>query len=180
MRRAVPVALGLGSNLGDRLAILRRAAECLAADGIDRAISSSVYETPPWGILDQPDFLNLVLVGETDWEPPAILNYAKSLEIELGREPAPRYGPRRIDIDLIAFGDARWESPGLEVPHPRLAERSFVLWPLREVWPDWIHPISGRRVTELCAELQARGAKIRVFAPPVLADPSVAETPIEL
>jgi 2-amino-4-hydroxy-6-hydroxymethyldihydropteridine diphosphokinase len=166
MSRWIRVALGLGGNLGDRLGVLRQAVEKLSLDVLQGAKSSSVYETPPWGILNQPDFLNLVVTGDSQWQPPAILNYAKSLERELGRQPGERFGPRLIDIDLIAYGEQVWDSEGLAVPHPRMAERSFVLHPLRELWPEWTHPVSGKTVTTLCDELPAEStARIRVFAP---------------
>ena len=102
---------------------------------------SSIYETEPWGITDQPKFLNAVVVGETDWKPPAILNYIKDLERVLGRTETVRNGPRIIDLDLLVYGDQTWESPGLAVPHPGFASREVVLRPLCDVWTDWLHPM---------------------------------------
>ena len=162
------VAIGLGSNLGDRRLNLQNAVWRLAEDGLAFTVSSSVYETAPWGIIDQPAFLNAVIIGETDWKPPALLHLLKSLEREMGRVEGVRNGPRLIDLDLLVYGDLAWESPGLQVPHLRLKERDFVLVPLAEVWPDWRHPVekaSAKSILESLARTQPLSAK--VFALPL-------------
>jgi 2-amino-4-hydroxy-6-hydroxymethyldihydropteridine diphosphokinase len=157
VNQRVKVAIGLGANLGDRLGTLAKAATELAEDFLEGAVVSSVYESPPWGVKEQPDFLNAVIVGESEWRPPAILNYLKDLESRLGRKPGPKYGPRIIDLDILAYGETEWSGDGIEVPHPRLTERDFVLLPLKEVWPGWRHPRLGRTVETLCADLAGKG-----------------------
>lgn len=167
MNQQVKVALALGGNLGDRLAVLTEAVKTLEAEFLDDMKCSSIYETPPWGITEQPDFLNLVVTGLAEWKPPAILNFVKTLERELGRVPAQKNGPRLVDIDLIAYGESTWESPEVTVPHPRMHERDFVLVPLVEIWPDWKHPSLGKSARELLASLP-RVRAARIFGPPNL------------
>ena len=126
------VFLGIGGNLGDRVAHLRHALWLLAQDCGDLTISP-VYETPPWGDTDQPMFLNLVARGKTVLSPQLLLARVKAIEFEVGRRPTRRWGPRVIDIDILLFGDVSLKHPELELPHPRIAERPFVLLPLREI-----------------------------------------------
>ena len=172
MNQKTRIALALGGNLGDRLAVLTKAVRLLSDEFVTGVRVSKVYETPPWGVTDQPDFLNLVLTGDSEWKPPAILNFVKALEKELGRVPAERNGPRLVDIDLVAYGEQIWESPEVTVPHPRMHQRDFVLVPLCDVWPEWKHPRFGKTVRELLAELEKRTpAAVKVFAPP----PAVVE-----
>jgi 2-amino-4-hydroxy-6-hydroxymethyldihydropteridine diphosphokinase len=140
MNQKTRVAIGLGSNLGDRAEMLRRAASLIAEDVLENAVTSQIYETPPWGVLDQPLFLNAVIVGWSEWLPPSLVAYLKNLEKTLGRQPGIRFGPRLIDLDLLVFGETIWKSDGVTVPHPRLMEREFALRPLAELWPDWRHP----------------------------------------
>lgn len=146
------VAIALGANLGDRLRALEQAAARLAEDlfdGSDEVRVSSVYETTPWGIADQPAFLNAVIVGLSEWKPPAIVTFLKSIEREMGRQEGPRNGPRAIDCDLIAWGNHTWASDGVTVPHPRWRERDFVILPLREAWPDWTPPGEATPVAKM-------------------------------
>jgi 2-amino-4-hydroxy-6-hydroxymethyldihydropteridine diphosphokinase len=130
--------LGLGSNVGDRRANLQAAADALPAHGVTVLASSSVYETAPVGeVLDQPDFLNACLRVETGLAPEELLDAAKAVERELGREPGgPRHGPRPIDVDVLSLGDRVHESPRLRLPHPETASRRFVLVPLFELDPE--------------------------------------------
>ena len=151
MKQLTKIAIALGSNLGDREAFLRGAAGAFALEFLERASGSSIYETEPWGISDQPKYLNAVIVGWSEWKPPAILNFLKQIERDLGRKATVRYGPREIDLDLLAYGEFTWKSEGLVVPHERLAEREFVLVPFAEVWPDWRHPILGKTAGEILA-----------------------------
>ena len=127
--------IGLGSNLGDREGFLRRALELLRVEPeIDVTAVSSVRETDPVGLVDQPRFLNAVARVETDLAPRELLDRMLAAERELGRRrDGPRFGPRTIDLDLLLYGDEQIEEPGLEIPHPRLAERRFVLEPLAEL-----------------------------------------------
>ena len=147
--------IGLGSNLGDREAFLRRALELLRADpDIDVIEVSKVRETDPVGLVDQPRFLNAVARVETDLPPRELLDRMLAAERELGRRRnGARFGPRTIDLDLLLYGDEEIREPGLIVPHPRLAERRFVLEPLHELDPGLVVPGRGR-VSDLLSALQ--------------------------
>lgn len=159
MNQQVRIALALGGNLGDRLQVLGDTVRRLSEEFLTEVKVSAVYETPPWGITEQPAFLNLVLTGNSEWKPPAILNFVKTLEREIGRVPAPRNGPRLIDIDLVAYGEQVWQSPEVEAPHPRMHERDFVLVPFCDVWPEWKHPRLNKTARELLAGLPKIEAK---------------------
>ncbi len=140
--------LALGSNLGDRLENLRRAVhELVRSDALRVERLSSVWETPPVPE-GQPSFYNAVVRGFTSLEPEELLRRAKAIEAELGRTPTWRWGPRTIDIDILFVGDRRVSTPELTVPHPRIAERAFVLLPLMEVAPSPL-PVLGRTAREL-------------------------------
>jgi 2-amino-4-hydroxy-6-hydroxymethyldihydropteridine diphosphokinase len=142
--------VGLGSNLGDRRATILRAAEL-----IDAARLSTIRETEPWGYADQPAFLNAVAELDTELEPRRLLDRLLEVEAELGRERGEiRWGPRTIDLDLLLYGDLAIEEPGLTVPHPRLAERLFVLEPLSELAPARKIPGNGT-VSEALAGIQS-------------------------
>ena len=131
MNQWVKVAVGLGSNLEDRRKNIETALAKLQEDLFEDPMQASpIYESEPWGLKEQPRFLNAVCIGLTEWKPPAILNYLKSLELELGRLSSVKNGPRLIDLDLLIYGDQEWQSDGLQVPHPGLPIRSFVLLPL--------------------------------------------------
>jgi 2-amino-4-hydroxy-6-hydroxymethyldihydropteridine diphosphokinase len=145
--------VGLGSNLGDREATIRRAVEVLGErPGSRVAAVSTLRETDPVGVEDQPRFLNGVVALEVALTARALLDELLAVERELGRDRSreTRWGPRTIDLDLLLFGDEVVDEPGLTVPHPRLAERRFVLEPLHELEPDLTLP-DGRAVRELVA-----------------------------
>jgi 2-amino-4-hydroxy-6-hydroxymethyldihydropteridine diphosphokinase len=150
--------LGLGGNVGDVRTTLDKAIALLAdnKDIILRARSSD-YATPPWGVRDQPPFINLAIAVETTLSPRALLDRALEVERALGRDRAreTRWGPRTIDIDLIAYDDLVLNEPDLALPHPRLFERAFVLVPLAEIVPDRV--IAGRRVKEAADEADKGG-----------------------
>ncbi len=137
--------VGLGSNLGDREKMLRRALELLEADDDIRVVAiSTIRETDPVEIEDQPRFLNAAAAVETELGPQELLGRLLGIELTLGRtREGPRYGPRTIDLDLLLYGDEVVDGPGLHVPHPRLAERRFALEPLRELDPELVVPGAG-------------------------------------
>lgn len=168
----VLVAIGLGSNLGDRAARLRfGAARLVRSLGALRC--SSVYETLPREVEEQPPFLNACCTGRARLGPMALLRELKRIERAAGRDPGGmRFGPRELDLDLLLYGDAVVDRPGLSVPHPRLHERAFALVPLREIAPDWRHPRLGRSIAELAAAVGTEGVK-RV-APPLRGTPAPA------
>lgn len=166
------VAVGLGSNLGDRLdhlvAGMRDLGESMAI-----LACSSVYESQAVGDRDQGPFLNLVLLGTTERDPLELLAAAAEVEARSGRRRTRRWGPRTLDVDLILWGDRILDLPDLKVPHPRWMERSFVLAPLAEVGPDLVDPESGRPVAEIWEERRSvlEPAVIR-YPPPSLPEPA--------
>jgi len=144
------VAFGLGSNLGGRLQNLREAAERLAYCGFIIEGKSNVFETEPWGVADQPSFLNACVGGrvDTNLSPVKVLRIIKKIESGMGRKKNFRYGPRIIDIDLLIMGSITYESGFLSIPHKEIFNRAFVLYPLAEIFPRWTHPVTGESVSE--------------------------------
>jgi 2-amino-4-hydroxy-6-hydroxymethyldihydropteridine diphosphokinase len=160
--------LGLGSNLGDRLAHLQRAVDLLGTeDGVRVLRSSRVYETDPVGGPPQPDYLNAVIQIETDLSPRELLRTCMGVEIELGRIRDERWGPRTIDVDVLTYGGEKIDEPDLVVPHPRMHERGFVLVPLAELDADPPLP-GGRRLGDLRLE-PGSVLGVHPFAPPLRA-----------
>jgi len=141
---AVFAYIGLGSNLGDRREMIARALEQLRPRRV-----STIVETEPWGVADQPRFLNAVAEIETDLEPAALLDRLLDVERGLGRVRKEKWGPRAIDLDLLLYGDRQIASDTLSVPHPRLPDRKFVLEGLAELCPDRTVPGRGRTVRQL-------------------------------
>jgi 2-amino-4-hydroxy-6-hydroxymethyldihydropteridine diphosphokinase len=165
----MPEALvGFGGNVGDVRATLARAIAALCDGEEVRLLARSAdYRTPPWGVEDQPAFVNACIAVETRLSPRALLARAQAIELALGRARVKeqRWGPRAIDIDLLAYDDLAVDEPDLELPHPRLFERAFVLVPLMEIAPDRV--IAGRRVRELLARVDAAGVeKLPPLSPP--------------
>jgi 2-amino-4-hydroxy-6-hydroxymethyldihydropteridine diphosphokinase len=151
--------LGLGSNLGDRHQNLKRALAFLG-QRLKVATVSSIYDTEPRGDVDQPRFLNLVCQVSTRLSPEALLALAKGIECKLGRV-SKSGAPRPIDIDILFYSDRVLRTAELVIPHPRLTKRAFVLVPLAEIAPDLAHPVNGKKVTELLAELDGAQGVLR-------------------
>jgi len=153
------VYLGLGANLGDRLANLRLALARLQTLARLEEVSS-LYETEPQGLADQPLFFNAVCRVSTGLEPQAFLRFLKNLEREIGRRPGgQRWGPRPIDLDILLYDDRVVDAPELTLPHPLLAERAFVLVPLCELAPELRHPLLGKTMRDLLASVGEKGAR---------------------
>jgi 2-amino-4-hydroxy-6-hydroxymethyldihydropteridine diphosphokinase len=158
MRTLAAIALGsnLESRFGDRAANLREAVRRIEGLGEVRAVSS-FYDTAPVGYLEQPRFLNGALLLETEVEPRALMRELLGVERAMGRERvgAPVKGPRVIDLDLLLYGDWVLWAEDLILPHPRMEERRFVLEPLAEIAPEWMHPVLGVTVRELLSRVVA-------------------------
>jgi 2-amino-4-hydroxy-6-hydroxymethyldihydropteridine diphosphokinase len=142
------VYLGLGSNLGDRLLNLNKAIELLS-EKIQILKKSKIYISKAVGYTDQPDFYNTVLYGKTDLSPEELFNFIKDVEKNAGRVYRFHWGPREIDIDILFYNDLVYKSDKLNIPHPRLHERDFVLLPLIELNPKLFHPVLNKRVSDL-------------------------------
>lgn len=152
------IYIALGSNLGDRLNNLH-SAEMALPPAVHVLRGSPVYETPPWGYLDQEDFLNQVLQAETYLTPEELLAYLKRIEARLGRKRSVKNGPRLIDLDILFYDDLIREGPKLTIPHPGIGDRAFVLVPLADLAPDLHHPKSGQTIHELLQKVDQRGIR---------------------
>jgi 2-amino-4-hydroxy-6-hydroxymethyldihydropteridine diphosphokinase len=151
------VYLALGSNLGERAENLSRARAALPRHAIEPVASSAVYETEPWGPVPQGRYLNQVLRTTTKLAPRAVLMAVLAIERALGRDRRreARFGPRTLDIDILAYDNLAIREPDLEIPHPRLLERAFVLVPLAEIAPDLV--VNGVRVRDALAAVDHTG-----------------------
>ena len=164
MAGTVIAYLGLGSNLGDRMAALTDALALLdAARGMRRVSRSSVYETEPWGVTDQSKFLNLAAGFETTLTPVDLLAACQSVEATVGRTASYRWGPRLIDVDILLYGGevVNLATPDLQIPHPRLHQRAFALVPLAEIAADTPVPPGGLAVRRLLDDVDGREGVIR-------------------
>jgi 2-amino-4-hydroxy-6-hydroxymethyldihydropteridine diphosphokinase len=151
--------LGLGSNLGDRQANLADAVKLLPNERLKVKRTSSIWETEPRDILDQPWFLNQVVEIETDLFPRQLFQHLQRIEREMGRIKRMPKGPRLIDLDILLYGSAVVKTRDLEIPHPRMTERRFVLAPLAELAPDLRHPMLRKTMRELLAVVAGQSAK---------------------
>ena len=159
MTQDVTAYLGLGANLGDRMGNLGQALDLLASTPrISTVAISSIYETEPWGLTDQPNFLNLTVEILTSLDPGELLKAVKGIEQEIGRIPTVRYGPRSIDIDILLYGELviDWSTPDLQIPHPRMCERAFVLVPLAEIAGRVFHPTYRSTIEGLAAAVDGK------------------------
>jgi len=149
--------VGLGSNMGDSRKILEGALKTLdEADGIRVQNCSAVYATAPVGEADQPPFLNLAARLETELSPQRLLGRLFEVETRFGRVRTVHWGPRTLDLDLLFYEDEIMDEPGLRLPHPEVLNRGFVLEPLAEIAPEWIHPVFRKTVRQLCCEWEER------------------------
>jgi 2-amino-4-hydroxy-6-hydroxymethyldihydropteridine diphosphokinase len=155
------VYLGLGSNMGDREALLRAALERLDTPDLRLLRVSSAYETEPVGLREQAWFFNVAAEFETVLFPKQLLHRTSRVEKELGRRRTVPNGPRTIDIDILLYGDSVVKTEELEIPHPRYQERRFVLAPLAELKPDLRDPVTGKTVSELLGALRGQAVKRR-------------------
>jgi len=146
------VIIGLGSNLGDRFAALAHAMDLIREEAGDISAASSVWETEPWGFEASEQFLNMVIIIETTMQPRQLMQLFRSVEGRIGRRRGGgtgRYESRIIDIDILLWEERVISVPGLEIPHPKISDRRFVLEPLCEVAPDAVHPVTGLTVAEM-------------------------------
>ena len=148
------VFLGLGTNMGQREHHLEQAVAGLSPVMRVTAVSP-IYETAPWGLEDQPAFLNLCLAGKTSLSPQKLLSTIQNLEEKLGRTPTVKWGPRLIDIDILLYEDFILQTDHLTIPHPLMTERAFVLVPLADIAPQVIHPVRNQTIRELATAVDA-------------------------
>jgi 2-amino-4-hydroxy-6-hydroxymethyldihydropteridine diphosphokinase len=159
--------LSLGSNIGDRAANIARAIEELRARGVRVTRESSLYETEPVEFLNQAWFLNCAIEVETDLRPGQLMAVLLEIERAMGRERRVPKGPRLIDMDILLYGEEVVNEPGLEIPHPRMAERKFVLVPLAEIAGEAIHPVSLLTIAEML-DATADQSEVRKWSPKVI------------
>jgi 2-amino-4-hydroxy-6-hydroxymethyldihydropteridine diphosphokinase len=158
------IFIGFGSNLGDREYNIRTALNLLE-EKMNLVVVSSFYETEPMYVKDQPLFLNCVAKFETDLEPEEVLDYFHTIEKKLGRDRSVRYGPRKIDLDILFYGDIKVDENFLKIPHPLIQERAFVLVPLAEIAPQLVHPVYKRTIEKLLSELPCNSSIRKIGTP---------------
>ncbi len=152
-----PVAIALGSNLGDSKTIVKTALDLLnKTPYIQLKTCSSWYQTAPIGP-PQPDYINGCAILDVQLKPDHLLETLLAVEAQLGRVRRERWGPRTLDLDLLLFDDLIWETSTLEIPHPRMRERAFVLVPLAEIAPNWVDPVTGKTINQLLETIDCSG-----------------------
>lgn len=157
------VFLGLGSNVGNRAAYLKKTADAIAGHkGIKLVKISSVYETEPWGIRDQESFLNSVIKIETELTPSELLKFLKATEQAVGRTKRGKWLEREIDIDILFFGDLVYQSENLTVPHKEVQNRKFVLAPMNEIAHDFTHPVLFKTMKKLLSDTRDK-SKVKLY-----------------
>lgn len=149
------IYIGIGSNMGDRQAHCKDAIEKLKDKGIVIKKASSMYETKPWGLEEQSDFINMTVEAETGLSPEKLLKTLKEVEKEIGRKETVRWGPRIIDLDILFYDDIVINIEHLQIPHPLLHKRDFVLFPLSEIAPDKVHPVLKKNIRQLKEEFRS-------------------------
>ena len=147
------VYIGLGSNVGDRHRNCLTAIELLRQNGLLVARQSSMHETEPWGVTDQPEFVNMTVETETDLAPIKLLEVLKKIEKDMGRQDTIKWGPRIIDLDILLYDDIIMKTDSLTIPHSLMHERAFVLRPLSEIAGNFIHPVLKKSITDLLKEV---------------------------
>lgn len=155
-------ALLLGTNLGDREEILTSAREKIETQAGKIIKTSAIYSTAPWGIEDQPDFLNQTLLIETSFNPLQLLETLQPFEHEAGRIRKEKWGPRLLDIDILYYDNEIIDLPSLKIPHLFMAQRRFTLVPLADISPDWVHPVLKKNVVQLLEECPDKG-EVKLF-----------------
>ena len=143
------VHIGIGSNIGNRQENCREAVGQLGLRGVKVVKESTMIETEPWGVADQPRFINMAVEAETAFMPSQLFVILKNIEKNMGRTDEVRWGPRVIDLDILFYDDIVLDTPDLKIPHPYLHERAFVLRPLSEIAPDKVHPVFRKTVKAL-------------------------------
>jgi len=148
------IYIALGSNIGDRLANIRKAIELMKREGIEIIDESSIYETEPVGYKEQGWFLNSVVKGKTELSPKRLWKRLEKIEKSMGREREIKWGPRKIDLDILFYGNKVLNGKQLQIPHSELHKRKFVLVPLEEIVPELVHPILKKTISELLRDLK--------------------------
>lgn len=148
------IHIGIGSNLGSRKENCKKAIGQLLENGITVTKMAAITETEPWGVADQQKFMNTAVEARTDLGPGELLEVLKEIEREMGRLPSTRWGPRLVDLDILFYDDLVMNTADLEIPHPLIKGREFVLRPLAEIAPDKKHPVFKKTVREMLEELK--------------------------
>lgn len=147
--------IGVGSNINEPTLNIKKALSLAIRGGeVEILKSSSLYETSPWGLREQPNFINAVWSVKTTLTPVQLFLYLKKIEVLMGRKKVERYGPRIIDLDVLFYDDLVYQDANLTIPHPKLAERSFVIFPMAELAPNFVHPLLGVTMEKLKVQLK--------------------------